>query len=227
MAPKPSTYRCNIFAFELEAVLQKYHYSIDALSRRPFQFEPRTVASLHKSLSSVEQLPALNYGELNYIVDQLRLDRHKEDLYRLYAALIAVGIQRQMKAYYVEDEAYYERVWTIADEVRNAAYVWLQKRKNVVDLFRGPTGEELAQEDVDFYYDVQEAYDEGAALSVLGLNSIDGGNGTLLLGRAKLYLERATFLLENMTPSLQASEEWHYWQQMVQKALEPVLDDLS
>jgi hypothetical protein len=73
--------------------------------------------------------------------------------------------------------------------------------------------------------DVLDTYDEGVALSVLGL--FDSGKGEILLRQALVCFERADYLLDLLPDSTQAGEDWHYWHQQVWAELATIRSELE
>jgi hypothetical protein len=214
----------NIFAYELATILQHHHHLLIDLAKSPFSLERRKVARLEKSFYATEdgpeELPALNQTELMTITLMLKLK--DDERFRLYAALIALGSQRMLLQYLSP-----QRAWDIACEVRDAAYKWLKDHRNDSDLFprrrtvqgTGTPGQR------GIFADILDAYDEGVALSALGL--FDSIMGKDLLGQALVCLERADYLLDLLPDSIQVDEDWQYWHQMVQAELATVRGELE
>jgi hypothetical protein len=214
----------NIFAHELATILQHHHHLLMDLAKSPFSLERRKVSRLEKSFYSTEdgpeELPALNQIELMTITMMLKLN--DDERFRLYAALIALGSQRMLLQYLSP-----QRAWEIACEVRNAAYEWLKDHRNDSDLFprRRTVQGNSATGQHGIFADILDAYDEGVALSALGL--FDSVKGKGLLRQALVCLERADYLLDLLPDSIQSGEDWHYWHQQVQAELATVRGELE
>lgn len=216
-------YSRSIFAYELENIVARHQLHLSDFSKSPLVFDHHKVESLAKSLSSVERLPALSHEEIMSVVYGLQLK--KEERTRIYAALIALGVQRFMLTYLTDrrsskrgevTEEDCERAWNIAEQVRDLALTWLEKRRDEGDdLFRGnvDTAQQLAP--------ALDAYDEGVVLASLGQMK-DGGEGREFLEQAQAQLARALKSLEQLSPRLQATEDWVYWHQEVRKSLASV-----
>lgn len=217
-------YSQSIFARELENIAEKHSWHLKDFGKSPLAFERRKVESLVESLHSVDRLPALSHEEIMSVVYGLRLT--KEERIRIYASLIALGVQRLMLTYLTDGRASKreelteedcERAWKIAEEVREVAIGWVkQRREEGDDLFRGNVGaaRQLAP--------ALDAYDEGIVLSSLGQMRDSGGEGREFLEQAQVQFARALKALEQLSPSLRTTEDWVYWQQEVRKALAAV-----
>ena len=219
-------YTRSIFAYELEAILKRRQKSLLDMTRVPLTFERKKVESLVESLKNVKRLPALNYGEIMSIVIELRLG--KEERLRLRAALIALGVQRLLLDYLSP-----ERVWQVAEEVRDAAYQWLltvdgtkdDPFRRLRDRFIPAELLQGTEQVLDPLTDALEAYDEGMAFSTLG--HLQGGiQGQSLFEQARAYLTQAQKSLDLHPPSIQKTEEWAYWSEEVKKELASVEDEL-
>jgi hypothetical protein len=222
MSTSPN-YSRSIFAYELENIAEKHSWHLKDFGKSPLSFERRKVASLVESLHSVERLPALSHEEILTIVFKWNLS--EEERTRIYAALIALGVQRLMLSYLTDGrdskrkevtENDCERAWKIAEEVRDFALVWLKQRREKDDVFRGSVdvAHQLAH--------ALDAYDEGIALASLGQMRDGGGEGREFLEQAQVQFARALKALEQLSPSLRTKEDWVYWQQEVRKALASV-----
>ncbi|HVB20970.1 MAG TPA: hypothetical protein VNG51_03380 [Ktedonobacteraceae bacterium] len=221
---KPQNYSRSIFASELESIVAQHQWHIRDFSKSPLAFERRKVESLAESLYSVKRLPALSHEEIMSVVFGLKLT--KEERTRIYASLIALGVQRLMLTYLTDGrsskredvtEQDCERAWKIAEEVRDFALDWLdQRREGGDDIFRGPAGinRQLAP--------VLDAYDEGVALASLGQMKDGGGEGREFLEQARVQFSRALKTLEQLSPHLHTTEDWVYWNREVRKALASV-----
>lgn len=216
-------YAKSIFAYELENIVGKHNWHLRDFGKSPLAFERRKVASLVESLHSVERLPALSHEEIMSIVFGLKLT--KEERTRIYASLIALGVQRLMLSYLTDGlgskrkevtENDCERAWKIAEEVRDFALDWLKQRRENDDVFRGSV------DGTRQFAPVLDAYDEGIALASLGQMQDGGGEGRAFLEQAQVQLTRALKTLEQLSPSLRTTEDWAYWQQEVRKALASV-----
>ena len=216
-------YSKSIFAYELENIAVKHSWHLRDFGKSPLAFERRKVESLAESLHSVERLPALNHEEIMSVVYGLGLT--KEERTRIYASLIALGVQRLMLSYLTDGlgskrkevtENDCERAWKIAEEVRDFALVWLKQRRENDDVFRGSA--DVARQ----FTPVLDAYDEGIALASLGQMRDGGGEGREFLEQAQVKFARALKALEQVSPSLRTTEDWVYWQQEVRKALASV-----
>ncbi|MEO8970008.1 MAG: hypothetical protein ABI406_00220 [Ktedonobacteraceae bacterium] len=225
----PQKYSRSIFACELEKIVAQHEWHIRDFGKTPLAFERRKVESLAESLYSVKRLPALSHEEIMSVVFGLKLT--KEERTRIYASLIALGVQRLMLSYLTDGlgvrredvtEQDCERAWQIAEEVRDFALDWLEKRRdNGDDVFRGSAGvdRQLAP--------VLDAYDEGVALASLGQMKDGGGEGRAFLEQAQVQLARALKTLEQLSPRLHTTEDWVYWHREVRKALTSVQNVLD
>ncbi len=216
-----SSYSRSIFAYELERIVAPR--KLVDLSRVPVSLDPRKVNALVDSLKSVRRLPALNPGEIMTIVIQLKL----EDDHRLhiYAALIALGVQRLLLEYLSD-----ERAWEVSQEVRESALIWLRKQRGR-DPFRrirglGTIQEPVLAETTNPLEVALDAYDEGTVLITLSPLSVDRDEHELL-AQAQLYFEQARSTLELLPPTVRASEEWQYWYDQVKHELEEIQDELG
>src|SRR5713101_5223241 len=106
-SPTPISPIRSIFAHELEQVLQKYRCTIDDLRRKPFSLDAKKIDALQASLQQINRMPALNQGELMTIVLMLKLS--EQERLQLYAAFIALGVQRLLLDYLSP-----QRTWEIA-----------------------------------------------------------------------------------------------------------------
>jgi hypothetical protein len=222
-------YSRSIFAYELENIAVRHQLHLSDFSKSPLVFDHHKVESLVKSLSSVERLPALSHEEIMSVVYGLQLK--KEERIRIYASLIALGVQRLMLTYLTDGrslkrgevtEEDCERAWNIAEQVRDLALTWLEKRRDEGDdLFRGnvDTARQLAP--------ALDAYDEGVALASFGQMKDGAGEGREVLMLAQVQLARALKLLEQLSPRLQTTDDWVYWHQEVRKALTSVQNVLD
>lgn len=222
-------YSRSIFAYELEKIVTQHQWHIRDFAKTPLAFERRKVESLAESLYSVQRLPALSHEEIMSVVYGLKLT--KEERTRIYASLIALGVQRLMLSYLTDGlgskredvtEQDCERAWKIAEEVRDFALEWLeQRREGGDDIFRGTAGidRQLAP--------ALDAYDEGVALASLGQMKDGGGEGRELLEQAQVQLARALKTLEQLSPRIQTTEDWVYWHREVRKALASVQNVLD
>lgn len=225
----PQKYSRSIFAYELENIVAQHQWHIHEFGKTPLAFERRKVASLAESLYSVKRLPALSHEEIMSVVFGLKLT--KEERTRIYASLIALGVQRLMLTYLTDGrdskredvtEQDCERAWKIAEEVRDFALDWLeQRREDGDDIFRGTAGidRQLAP--------VLDAYDEGVALASLGQMKDGGGEGREFLEQAREQFARALKTLEQLSPRMQTTEDWAYWHGEVRKALTSVQNVLD
>lgn len=222
-------YSRSIFAYELESIVAQHQWHIRDFGKIPLAFEHRKVESLVESLYSVKRLPALSHVEIMSVVYGLKLS--KEERTRIYASLIALGVQRLMLSYLTDGlnsrreevtEQDCERAWKIAEEVRDFALDWLeQRREGGDDVFRGTVGvdQQLAP--------ALDAYDEGVALASFGQMKDGGGEGREFLEQAQVHLVRALKTLEQLSPRLQTTEDWVYWHREVRKALTSVQNVLD
>lgn len=221
---KTQNYSRSIFAYELENIVAQHQWHIRDFSKSPLAFERRKVESLVESLASVKRLPALSHEEIMSVVFGLRLT--KEERTRIYASLIALGVQRLMLSYLTDGrsskredvtEQDCERAWKIAEEVRDFAIDWLkQRRESGDDVFRGnvSVAQQLAP--------VLDAYDEGVTLASIGQMQDGGGEGREFLEQAQVQFARALKVLERLSPRLHTTEDWVYWNREVRKALASV-----
>lgn len=240
--PKPETFARSIFAYELERIVEPHKCHLEDFARSPLAFDKPKVEALLSSLNSVERLPALNHEEIMSVVYALRLNPQERN--RIYAALIAVGVQRFMlqfltdglgvKRYQVTEQDC-ERAYSIAEEVRNTALIWVeQRRKQGDDLFRGkgtmppmppmpfmPTVKANSATSRQFTAALS-AYDEAVALASLGQMNDDGGAGQEFIEQAHGLLQRALNMLEQLPLTGQAAEDWAYWHSEVRKSLSTV-----
>lgn len=220
-------YSQSIFAYELENIVEKRNWHLKEFGKSPLTFERRKVESLAESLHSVDRLPALSHEEIMSVVYGLRLT--KEERIRIYAALIALGVQRLMLTYLTDGRAGRreelteedcERAWKIAEEVRDVAIDWVKQRREEGDeVFRGNVGNVGVARQLAPALD---AYDEGISLASLGQMRDGGGEGREFLEQAQIQFARALKTLEQVSPALRTKEDWVYWQQEVRKALASV-----
>ena len=219
----PIPYSCSIFAYELSRIIAP-HQLIE-LSRTPVSLESKKVQVLVESLKSVKRLPVLNQGEITTIVLKLNLD--DDQRLQIYAALIALGVQRLLLEYLS-----IERAWQVAEEVRESALQWLRRQRGN-DPFRriirglGVAQEAVPAESADPLEMALDAYDEGTRLSTLGQISAGGSDGEAMLMQAKLCFERAKSMLELLPKSVRDTDGWKYWHSEVEKELEAVRDELE
>src|SRR5260370_39470195 len=110
----------SIFAYELQNILQeqKQPLSLSDLKRNPFSLDGKKVNRLVASLQRDKELPGLDQADFHTIVLGLnklgsKISFTSEECLRMYAALVALGVQRLMRDYLAS-----ERAWTIANEVR-------------------------------------------------------------------------------------------------------------
>lgn len=234
--PTPRTYRQSIFAYELENIVARHDLHLSQFGKKPLAFEPRKVKELAESLHTVERLPGLNHGEIMSLVYGLRLS--PEERRHIYASLIALGVQRLMLSYLTDSfsgrvrevtEGDCERAWKIAEEVREIALIWLEKRQKGGDeIFRGISGSvavpAIASDGSNSVVIPQmtaalRAYDEGVTLAAIGQMEEGGSESQVFLAQAQAQLSLALKTLEQHSPSLRATEEWSYWYLEVKKAL--------
>ena len=232
----PDIYRQSIFAYELERIAVQHALHLSEFGRKPLAFERRKVKELAESLHTVERLPGLNHAEIMSMVYGLKLSQ--EERRRIYASLIALGVQRLMLSYLTdgfggraravtEDDC--ERAWKIAEEVREIALIWLEQRqKDGDEIFRGIGGPGIMPPIVSGSSNsvivpqmtaALRAYDEGVALAAIGQMDESGGESQMFLAQAEAQLSLALKTLEQLSPSLRATGEWTYWYQEVKKAL--------
>ncbi len=145
---------------------------------------------------------------------------------QIYAALIALGVQRLLLEYLADD-----RAWLVAEEVRVAALLWLRQQRGK-DPFRrirglGVIQEPIAQGVGDLLEDALDSYDEGITLSTLGYFHIGGDNGHALLKQARVCFERAQETLTLLPQSIHEGEDWQYWYGAVQQELAQVEEELA
>ena len=234
--PKSETFARSIFAYELERIVEPHKYHLEDFARSPLAFDKQKVEALLSSLKSVERLPALNHEEIMSVVYALRLNPQERN--RIYAALIAVGVQRFMLQFLTDglgvkrdqvSEQDCERAYSIAEEVRNTALIWVEQRRNQGDdLFRGKgamptmpsmtTGKPNPATSRQFTAALS-AYDEAVALASLGQMSDDGGAGQEFIEQAQALLQRALNMLEQLPPAGRAVEDWAYWHSEIRKSL--------
>lgn len=220
--PTPSA---NIFAAELEAVLQAHGTSISALVRQPYQLDRRKVERLDASLRDVSQLPALNHGELMTLV--LMLKPTEEERLRLFAALIALGTQRLLLDYLSP-----QRAWEIACEVRDAAVGMLRQHHDGDELFprrrtlRGVPQPGRTEGEATLFNEALDAYDEGVACTALAIDR-GGVAGAHLAQKAVLALERAEALMRLLPDHIRQDDDWQFWYGEIIKELAVARDELN
>src|SRR5258708_10965990 len=90
-----ATYDGSIFAVELEKVLNQHGYSIHRLRSKPFLLEGKKIDRLEANLSSLGTIASLTHADLARVLDFVR-STSREQRIRVYAALIALGSQRQL-----------------------------------------------------------------------------------------------------------------------------------
>lgn len=234
MTNTPSTYRCSILAYEVRSILKEQGYEIYDLSKKPFGLAYKRVNQFVASLSSLDHVHALTEPEICSITGPLKNERKAR--HRIYAALLALGVQKQMKNYLAEytdgmSERDCERAWSVADEVRKAALAWIQRRLDAGDgRWRGSSNDssDPAQEStIDALLDAQNEYEEGVLLASLGLEGLDPTNGQISFEYARCHLLHAQSLLDALPPSVRATAEWQELAQQVQEQLNVVEDELS
>lgn len=242
--PESNIYERSIFAVELDSILHEHNPELDltALARKPLVFSQKTVQRLVKSLTNQKSLPALNQVEIMALVKHLNLTQ--EEYLRIYAALLALGVQRMMLIYLPPD-----RAWQIADEVRRAVldaekqnptlstdYLTRHIRPshltsqmetmidaNVQTLIDEPVqSQSLASDPLE---EALEYYDEGVRLFALG-SQVTIEDAQLMYAQAQIQLKRALDLLERFPASIRESEDWQYWHGEVLKHMEAVEEEL-
>lgn len=220
-------YSRNIFSVELAQVLKEHKLDLSALTRKPLVFSERTVKRLNVSLSHLKPLAALNQIEIMELVKGLGLTN--DEYLRIYAALIALGVQRLMLDYLTP-----ARAWEIADEVRRevlkAQYrnptlsiKFLTRRINRLYLLQesNPSTENEASSPLsDPLTDALDSYDEGMMLATLGALEANVDEGRMQIELAQLHLQRTQQLLVKLPASVRQTDEWMYWDEQVQKQLQ-------
>jgi hypothetical protein len=93
----------NLFAVELQTILEKYSMDLGHLDDR-LGIHREKVRRLRQSLYTPPGLPLLNAEETQTIIDALELDA--EDILRLRAAVLATSIQRTLSDRIHQDEAH-------------------------------------------------------------------------------------------------------------------------
>src|SRR3954453_12267283 len=113
-------YRCSILAYETAILLQEYNCSLYDLSKSPFRLDHDRVVAFASTLDSLDHLYSLHDTEIHTItsgivtllaakakkaqaitgVERKKIERKAR--HRIYAALLALGVQRQMKRYLAE-----------------------------------------------------------------------------------------------------------------------------
>ena len=219
----PNPYERSIFAVELERVLQKHQLALDtfALTRKPLAFDRKTAQRLVESLHHVTPLAALNQVEMITLVQELKITR--DEFVGIYAAMLALGVQRIMLTYLPTD-----RAWEIADETRQAilqsnkikilSREYLERRvlpSHMTPLVTLPSLDAAL-----------EHYDEGTRLHTLG-SLMDADEGQILLVQAQAHLQRSVQMLEMLPQETQKSEDWQYWHELVQHQLDEIADELE
>lgn len=245
MDPSESNiYERSIFAVELDSILHKRQLDLTALSRKPIVFSQKTVQRLVESLTHQKPLPALNQVEIMALVRHLNLTQ--EEYLRIYAALLALGVQRLMLDYLPP-----ERAWQIADEVRRATLdaekqnpllstdfitrrlgtlsPASQTAKGIMsdaDVLNQPGDDAQGQSiESDPLEETLAHYDEGVRLFALG-SQISVEDAQLIYSQAQVQLKRASRLLERLPLSIRESEDWQYWHGEMQKQLEALEEEL-
>jgi len=198
----------SIFAVTLDGILGKFGYTIHHLRSNPFNLDGNKIDRLEGSLTSIKTFPALNVEELTTITTFIKGMIFAERML-IYAALIAMGSQRQL----IDGFLPAPRAWEIAVEVRDATHRWLLAHRSEDDLLRrqrlrrlsgngaaAPVGGTLLAEALD-------AYDEGMALHTVGIELDDRDR---LRAAAHCY-DHALALLGSLAPTLQAAPDWQFW----------------
>src|SRR2546430_12344661 len=90
-------YARSIFAVELNQILQEHRVDMAALRRVPLMLDSKTVERLITSLTNLKPLTGLNREDIITVVKELHLSQ--DDYLRIYAALVALGVQRLMLDY--------------------------------------------------------------------------------------------------------------------------------
>lgn len=228
-------YTRSIFAHELEAVIGEHEKKLSDLTKSPLAFDRKKVVDLTNSLKSDKRLPALNYGEIESIVILLKLDNVQRC--RIYAALIALGVQRLLLGYLSS-----ERAWQVAMEVRESVLNWLlsmgkDDEHNPFRRIRGKRSLEEASEtgQPDISGDTPEdvlaaalnSYDEGVALATLAQfdrAQHNDAEARYQFRQAQLSLVHATMLLDQLRSRVSEhdAEEHTYWSTETAQALTDV-----
>jgi hypothetical protein len=198
----------SIFAVTLQELLQPFGYTIHSLRGKPFSLPGPKMDRLEASLTSLA-FTGLNQIELSTITTFLKTTREQRML--LYAALIAMGSQRQLIDSFLPSD----RAWAIALEVRAATHQWLMQHPSEDDLMRrqrlrrmgvGATVTSTAPGGI-VLAEALDSFDEGVALHTLGLELDDATR----LEAALLCYERALRLLATLAPSVQAGDDYQFW----------------
>lgn len=243
MKPSESNiYGRSIFAVELDSILHKHKLDLTDLARKPLVFSQKTVQRLVESLTHQKPLPALNQIEIMALVRHL--DLTQEEYLRIYAALLALGVQRLMLDYLPP-----ERAWQIADEVRRAILDAEKQNptlsidfitRHARPLSLTPQMEIMTDADTQILTDhsvqsqsiesdpLEEAleyYDEGVRLFALG-SQINVEDAQLMYSQTQIQLKRALRLLESLPLSIRESEDWQYWHGEALKQMEAVEEEL-
>jgi hypothetical protein len=212
----------SIFAVELETVLRAHGSAIENLTRHPFTLDRRKVDRLQQSLHDVSQLPALNHGELMTIVLMLKLTETEQR--GIFAALVALGVQRMMLDYLSPGRAY-----AVAQEVRDAVMVRKQGDDAGSGFFRRRSMqrrvEDWTQGEQTLFDEAWNAYDEGIAFAALGIDQ-GGSMGQSAFARAVLALERAEALMRLLPDSVKGDDDWQYWYAEITRELAEARDAL-
>jgi len=218
----PDPYKRSILTVELAQVLQKRGKTLQDLSRKPLVFPPRIVQRIVQSLTDVRTLPALNREEIITLVDTLKLSQ--EEYTHIFAALLALGVQRLMLDYLPP-----ERAWEIAEEVKLAVFEKETRDPTISQDFltrRVPSEQAVSQPvATDPLEKALSCYDEGGRLSALGA-LVGSEDGHVLLAQAQVYMQRALDLLDRLPPSIRAGEEWQFWRDQAQERLVEIEDEL-
>ncbi len=216
----------SIFAAELARLLENRGRALGDLARTPINLDRKKVVALEASLHDLRRLPALNHAEIMSVVFLLKLS--PEEQLAIYAALIALGVQRLILTYLSP-----ERTYQIADEIRQAAFSWLKRQHELgKNPFRrippgGETTQEMIGEGEEQFLAALASFDEGTALAALGQASIDGESEVTLLQQAQLCYEQALARLGQMPKHVQATEEWRYWDEKAQESLRSTQEELE
>lgn len=233
-APTPPIF--NIFVHELVTIITDHHGDLAELKKPPFSYnKTRAILAPDQFPYQMSALKSWEIAQVEHIYGPFQRD---EQL-RLYAALIALGVQSQLTQFKIPGEStvrHFERAREIALEIFTRAFLWLSQedKQGRNPFLRGfqyqyssieaTPGTSIIDE---FLEAVIAAYNEGARLTAIGGLSEDTELKINYNEESLLHFRRALKLLERALPSLRATPEWQYWYSEVQKSLDMVQEELA
>ncbi|HLG60402.1 MAG TPA: hypothetical protein VKY19_00605 [Ktedonosporobacter sp.] len=206
----------NIFARELEKVLETHHLSMSQLAS-DIGIADEKVRRLTQSLHEPDSLPVLNTEEMRLIEEKLQLDY--ESMRSLRVGLLATSIQRMFMKHRERDDAA-----LMAEQIFPLILQSLQQQTQGVST-RIKQGDDapIADDEFDLFFDpLLQTIDDAEQELRLSYDA-DVRNERVARARsASIYFQQAATVLEKANNDLHARKLWQYCHDTSQSGLAAV-----